>query len=130
MNLLWRLRGSRVPAPCRIAGSGGPPITRSAIWRGGTYLFGDPRNEHVSPPTYLSEGLASVPPIHARNATCVTTIKSRRRLTRSFVIKSKKLSLRVGRTTAASPRPTCGGRPREQSVDEPGIKCRGPTATP
>ena len=69
MNLLWRLRGSRVPAPCRIAiaGSGRSVITRSAIWRGGTYLFGDPRNEHVSPPTYLSEGLASVPPIHARN---------------------------------------------------------------
>ena len=44
----------------------------------------------------------------------------------SFVIKSKKLSLRVERTAAASPRPTCGGRPREQSVDEPG-KCRGTT---
>ena len=59
------------PAP-GLPGSGSLPdrgsvITRSAIWRGGTYLFGDPRNEHVSPPTYLSEGLASVPPIHARN---------------------------------------------------------------
>ena len=56
----------------KLLGSGSLPdrgsvITRSAIWRGGTYLFGDPRNEHVSPPTYLSEGLASVPPIHARN---------------------------------------------------------------
>ena len=34
-----------------------------------------------------------------------------------FVIKSKKLSLRIERTTAASPRPTCGSRPSwEQSV--------------
>ena len=36
-----------------------------------------------------------------------------------FVIKSKKLSLRIERTTAASPRPTCGSRPSwEQSVDD------------
>ena len=41
------------------------------IWAAGevwsTYLFGAPRNEHVSPPTYLSEGLTSAPPIPARN---------------------------------------------------------------
>ena len=116
----------------RGQGSGSLPdrgsvITRSAIWRGGTYLFGAPRNEHVSPPTYLSEGLTSAPPIPARNdLRNDKNLDGDRRPARSFVIKSKKLSLRVERTTAASPRPTCGGRPREQSVDEPG-KCRGPT---
>ena len=77
-----------------------------------------------------------MPPIHARNATWhlrndnKIATETRAQLRDHHVIKSKKLSLRVGRTTAASPRPTCGGRPREQSVDEPGIKCRGPTATP
>ena len=35
----------------------GSVITRCANWRGGTYLFGAPQNEHVSPPTYLSKGL-------------------------------------------------------------------------
>ena len=40
----------------------GTVITR---WRGGTYLFGGSQNEHVSPPTYLSEGLASAPPTPA-----------------------------------------------------------------
>ena len=75
MHLRYRaIAGAQDAAEAKgvALGSGSLPdrgsvITRSAIWRGGTYLFGDPRNEHVSPPTYLSEGLASVPPIHARN---------------------------------------------------------------
>ena len=58
MDTLW---GSA--APCRIGG----PLCVITRWRGGTYLFGAPRNEHVSPPTYLSEGLTSAPPIPARN---------------------------------------------------------------
>ena len=44
----------RVPASLPDRGS---VITRCANWRGGTYLFGAPQNEHVSPPTYLSKGL-------------------------------------------------------------------------
>ena len=40
----------------------GGPLSPVANWRGSTYLFGAPPNEHVSPPTYLSEGLASAPP--------------------------------------------------------------------
>ena len=41
------------PSPRLFAG--GVPI----------YLFGVPQHEHVSPPTYLSEGLASAPPTPA-----------------------------------------------------------------
>ena len=40
----------------------GGPLSPVANWRGSTYLFGAPQNEQVSPPTYLSKGLASAPP--------------------------------------------------------------------
>ena len=38
---------------------------REMYSRGGTYQFGVPQHEHVSPPTYLSERLASAPPTPA-----------------------------------------------------------------
>ena len=45
----------------------GSVITRSAIWRGYLPIRRPPKRTCEPPPTYLSEGLASVPPIHARN---------------------------------------------------------------
>ena len=43
---------------------------RSANWRGGTYLFGAPRHEHVSPPM---KGLRPRPRYFLRVTTCETT---------------------------------------------------------
>ena len=117
--------GDRSPRGSGIGGSFSP---EARFRRGGTYLFGAPRNEHVSPPTYLSEGLAPrAPPIPVKRQNYRRRSEPRARAASPpcgrfeslFVIKSKKLSLRIERTTAASPRPTCGSRPSwEQSVDD------------
>ena len=46
-------------------GTGSLPDTGGGPLRVIPYLFVVPQHEHVSPPTYLSEGLASAPPTPA-----------------------------------------------------------------
>ena len=106
----------------------GVVFTRSAM-EGGYLPIRSPPKRTCEPPylQYLSEGIAP-PPIPVKRQNYRRRSEPRAPGARAaspgsfvilFVIKSKKLSLRVERTTAASPRPTCGSRPSwEQSVDD------------
>ena len=74
-----------------------------------TYLFGASQNEHVSPPTYLSEGLASAPPTPAFYKT-----EPRARAANPSAVPSR---TRVA--TADVRRQTEGTKRRRRKLDEP-----------